>query len=96
MARHGGLISSNGASGWYQTEEEDEVIEFDYVVNSILVETLDDTLTIQLNGDKDNKEYENLWVISANDKEGIDGLSIKKMMIHGAAGQTIRWKALIK
>lgn len=96
MIQHGGLISSKGANGWYHTTQADEIIEFEYPINSILVETLDDSLEIQLNGNEDNKTDDNLWRINANDKEGINGVSLKTIMIHGDAGQVLRWKGLIK
>lgn len=92
--RHGGFISSGGADGWYQTVEEDEVITFKYPVNALLLETLS-PLTVQINGKKGKKSDENLWHIGEELREGIEGFKISSIMVHGEAGQPIKWKGLI-
>lgn len=89
MYRHKGFLSSQGINGWYKTVEKDEVIKFDYPVNSLIIETLDKPLTIKI----DN--LDDLWYIGADKQEGIEGLTIRQIQVLGDAGTEIKWKALL-
>lgn len=89
MYKHPGFMSSSGINGWYETVEEDEVIEFEYTVNSLIIESSDEPLAIKINS------IDDIWHLSADDKEGIEGLTIKKIQVLNPAGTRIRWKALL-
>lgn len=86
---HSGFISSKGLRGWYTTVEDNEIIEFDKSVNSLIIETKDEKpLAIQI----DN--LDDIWHISGGTQEGLSGLRIKKMTVLEDAGTMIKWKAL--
>lgn len=91
--RHGGFLSSNG---FFQTTEKNQAIEFDYVLNAIMIETLGDEVKIQLvRFDDEEIVEENLWIISPDDRVGIEGMLIKKIIIHNEAGVALKWQGLI-
>lgn len=86
---HSSFISSKGEKGWYTTTEDNEVIEFSKSVNSLMVESLDDTpLAIKI----DN--IDDVWYISGGVQEGLEGLRIRKITVLEKAGTKIKWKAL--
>ena len=93
MYKHKDFLASTGINGWYELVENNEIIEFDYPVNSILIESSDETLGLRLNK-RDNDWYKNVWYIEAGAKEGIEGLTVSKMQIMNPSGTRIRWKAL--
>ena len=86
---HSGFIASKGIDGWYETIMEDEVIKFERPVNGFLVESLDSVLAIKIDNNEDN-----IWYVSAGEKEGMEGLKIKQIQVLNPAGTQIRWKAL--
>lgn len=90
MQTHSGFIASQGNNGYIQVDSDEFEIEFEYEINSILIETLDSDISIQLGEDE-----ENLWHISANSLEGINRLRIKKIIVRNSSGALFRWKGLV-
>lgn len=85
---HSSFIASEGNNGWYTTVEDNEIIEFKYPLNSLLIEAKSTELAIKTNNSP------HIWYISANDKEGIEGLKITKIQVLNPMGTEIRWKGL--
>lgn len=94
MAIYGGFLSSKGSNGWYMTQEDDEIIKFDYPLESIFINALQ-PLTIQLNGTKDNIKEENLLYLGEEEGARITGMKIYSLRVVGASGQPIKWQGLL-
>ena len=85
---HGSFIASEGNEGWYTTIEDNEIIEFKYGINSLLIESKDTSLAIKINNN------ENIWYINPDSKEGINGMRIHKIQVLKPSGTALRWKGL--
>lgn len=90
MARlqHTMYLGSEGENGWYELQEDNELISFDTSVNSLIVESDEESLAIRLN-DRDG-----VWYIDAGKSEGVEGIRVNNFRVLKPAGTKIRWKAL--
>lgn len=87
--KHSGFIASEGVNGWYQLQLDDEIIEMQYPISSLMIETGDTELGIKINDLKD------IWYVASDRTEVIENLIIKKIQVLNPLGTLIRWKGLI-
>jgi len=83
------LATSAGTAGWYTTVSIDEKITLPDKVKALNIQT-QTALSLVLNEDPTYT-----WYLDTNVEKSIEGLAVKTITVKGAAGQKIKWEALL-